>query len=341
MEEAPQVAGGEQEATSPRRKALPLKKRPHKETSSSLAAVIFSPRPVKSPLQPLRACEGSKQSSLEQEKPGAAPEKKRKLNPGSAKQIDSPRGLLRSPQGRFVSKKEAAKPEEGEREEKRELQRVKRAAELALRVPPEPKKPKLEVEGVVVKKRGRPPKHASKGKEKKEKREGKEGKKAKGNAGNAKGSKKQAVRVLVKGKGKGDGGKKSHKKKPPKEEPKGKGASGKKKVKVQKKGEKKEGAKGLKKDKKLEGKERAGAFKVAPKAKKTAATPDSSPVPPQSATLAACLDDKRVNPSGEKETRIQKFARYILNYIGRERTPESVIRKEMGNTPDTSKALRM
>ncbi|GAQ80399.1 hypothetical protein KFL_000530260 [Klebsormidium nitens] len=344
QEDFPKVARGEQEATSPRRKALPLKKRPHKESSSGLAAEIFSPRPVKSPLQSLNACEGNKQRSLEQETPCAAAEKKRKLDTDSVTQVKSPRGLLRSPKGRFVSKKETVNPEEGERDDKSELQKVKRAAELALRVPPEPKKPKLEVEGVAVKKRGRPPKHAREGTKNKEKREGKRDKKAKRSAGNVKVSKKkQAVRVLVKGKGKADEKKKSHKKKPTGGGPKEKGTSGKRKAKVQEKAEKKEGTKGLKlkKGNKLEEKKRAGAFKVAPKTSKAAATPDSSPIASQSATLEACLGDKRVHPSGGKETRIQKFARYILNYIGRERTPESVIRKEMGNTPDTSKALRM
>lgn len=44
---------------------------------------------------------------------------------------------------------------------------------------------------------------------------------------------------------------------------------------------------------------------------------------------------------GRKETRIQRYARMILDYIGDQIMLESEIRRVFGNTPDTSKALRL
>lgn len=44
---------------------------------------------------------------------------------------------------------------------------------------------------------------------------------------------------------------------------------------------------------------------------------------------------------GKKETRIQRFARMILEYIGDQIMLESEIRRVFGNSPDTSKALRL
>lgn len=46
-------------------------------------------------------------------------------------------------------------------------------------------------------------------------------------------------------------------------------------------------------------------------------------------------------PPGRKETRIQRFARMILDFIGGQVVLESEIRRVFGNSPDTSKALRL
>jgi hypothetical protein len=347
-EEVAEQANGEQEATSPRRKALPLKKRPREERSPNLAGALFSPRKVKRHLSESgKKPSDGKEKLQKQETPPTRSEKKRKFDAGTSEQNKSLRELPRSPQGRFISKQEAVESQERTAEGESELEKIKRAAELALRVRPQPKRARLEV-GVAEKK--------SKTKEQKSRKEVQVKKKPSklevGKVNKRSGKleevpkKGKKVRILSQGKAGNDEKKRSNKKKTTGGGTKGKPGEEKKKVKGQKEDAKKKGMKkaaGKKKDK-TKDKKKVDKSKTSNNASKSSAsggTAQSSPAPPRSATLAACLADTRKRPSGEKETRIQRFARYILNYIARELTPESVIRKEMGNTPDTSKALRL
>lgn len=349
-EEVPEQANGEQEATSPHRKALPLKKRPREERSPNLAGALFSPRKVKRHLSESgKKPSDGKEKLQKQETPRTGSEKKRKFDAGTSEQNKSLRELPRSPQGRFISKQEAVESQERTAEGESELEKIKRAAELALRVRPQPKRPRLEV-GVEEKNSKPKTKEQKSRKEvqvKKKPSEPEVGKvnKRSGNSVEAP-QKGKKVRVLSQGKAGNDEKKRSHKKKATGGGTAGKPGEEKKKVKGQKEDDKKKGMKKAagKKGDKTKDKKKVDKSKTSGRASKSSAsggTAQSSPAPPRSATLAACLADTRKRPSGEKETRIQRFARYILNYIGRELTPESVIRKEMGNTPDTSKALRL
>ena len=50
---------------------------------------------------------------------------------------------------------------------------------------------------------------------------------------------------------------------------------------------------------------------------------------------------QRLYSRRQKETRIQRCAKRVLDFVGKEVIHEKVIRQSLGNNPDTSKALRL